>query len=170
MCYLYNKEIRPADRRESESEREGRERRRRDAPTMASRHAHAPSNNGRARRICQTGVNCQPVVPRGDRPREPRNVGQTGRDFAVARRAIGSGAWARNHSTIMNDGCSRSEWRWYRDERYLEPQHWFLFRRTLGVTAMSQLCEIRMQNAIRLQKYISNKYGFVWKIFSDVTN
>lgn len=33
------------------NERDGGERRRRDAPTMASRHAHAAPNNGRARRI-----------------------------------------------------------------------------------------------------------------------
>lgn len=90
-CAIHNEEIRAADRREQE-----RERRRR---TKASRRP----NNGKPARSrgsqqwqstahCQTGVNCQPVVPRGDRPREPRYVGQAGRDFAVARRAIGSGA------------------------------------------------------------------------------
>lgn len=55
-----------------------RERRRRDVPTMASRHAHAVPNNGKSAAHCQTGVNCQPVVPRGDRPREPQNGGRAG--------------------------------------------------------------------------------------------
>lgn len=72
------------------NEREGRERRRRDAPTMASRHAHAVLNNGQSTARCQTGVS---TVNRSFRGATDRgNVGQAGRDFAVARRAIGSEA------------------------------------------------------------------------------
>ncbi|CAL1678098.1 unnamed protein product [Lasius platythorax] len=34
---------------------------------------------------CQTGVNCQPVVPRGDRPRVPQNGGRAGTSSRDAR-------------------------------------------------------------------------------------
>lgn len=165
-CAIHNEEIRPADRKEREWERRKR--------TKASRRP----NNGKPARSrgsqqwqstahCQTGVNCQPAVPWGDRPREPRDVGQAGRDFAVARRAIGSEAWARDRSTIINGGCSRSEWWWYRDERYLEPPCWFLFRRTHRLE--KQRChnsarrEYKMQ--LRSQKYA--KTNTAWRCLCE---